>query len=253
MFKRVEKRITKKRKEEELGITEEIKEAIGLNDVDSDDSDSGESEASGSSSPPQVLLSKRKRSLEDEVDGGSGAASDSGTSDEEEEEHDVQMTVEEALHNPLYIISIQPDVRGCIVCPRKILKNDTMTSVHTSSQAHQRRISKFKEAAASAKPDDDAREVLSVAFVPTPESQPKSVSSDSAPRSNRAAKRIAKFEKMKAKRQKHKAAKARSIAARAAKKQQTTAGSESETSDAALTPDPPKKNPSWSILLLGSR
>jgi hypothetical protein len=48
---------------------------------------------------------------------------------------------------------------------------------------------------------------------------------------------------MKTKRQKHKAAKARSIAARAAKKQQKTAGSESETSDVAPTPDPPKKKP----------
>ena len=133
MFKRVEKKITRKRKEEELGITEEIKEAIGLNDVDSDDSSSDESEASSSSTTPGIL-SKRKRSFEEELDDCSAAASGSDTSDEAEDEDGVQMTVDEALHNPLYLVSIQPDIRGCFVCPRKILKNDTMVSVHTKSQ-----------------------------------------------------------------------------------------------------------------------
>ena len=140
MFKRVEKKLAKKKEEEELGITEEIKEAIGLNDVDeSDDSASDESEASSSGSTPQIP-SKRKRSPEEEPGDdsdsafggyGSGASEDSG---DDEDELDVQMTVEEVLHNPFFIVSIQPDVRGCIVCSRKILKNDTMVSVHTRSQ-----------------------------------------------------------------------------------------------------------------------
>jgi hypothetical protein len=56
MFKRVEKKLAKKREEEELGITEELKEAIGLNDLDSDDSSSDESEASGSSSSPKTVV-----------------------------------------------------------------------------------------------------------------------------------------------------------------------------------------------------
>ena len=46
---------------------------------------------------------------------------------------------------------------------------------------------------------------------------------------------------MKTKRRKHKEAKARSIAARAAKKVQTKVGSESKTTDVALTSGPPKK------------
>ena len=126
-------------------------------------------------------------------------------------------------------------------------------------------MSKFKEAAASAKQDDNAQEVLSVAFASTPTSQ-KSASKDSAPLSKRAVKRvsvyfnpsytlfshafttlscltrgqIAKFEEMKAKRQKHKAAKARSIAARSAKKLQTKVGSASE-SDVAPTVGAPEK------------
>jgi hypothetical protein len=144
MFKRVEKKLAKKREEEELRITEELKEAIGLNDLDSDDSSSDESEASGSSSSPKTV-SKRKRFLDDDDndddnDAGSDADSEEqglGASDDtdgDEDGPDVQMTVEEALHNPLYIISIQPDTRGCIVCPHKLLKNDTMASVHTGSQ-----------------------------------------------------------------------------------------------------------------------
>ena len=142
MFKRVEKKLARRRKEEELGITEEIKEAIGLNDVDSDDSSSDESEASSSSSSSKILL-KRKRLLDDdddELDSSPDADSDGQGSDDlddpedDEDEPGVQMTVEEALHDPLHIVSIQPDIRGCIVCPRKLLKNDTMVSVHIRSQ-----------------------------------------------------------------------------------------------------------------------
>ena len=141
MFKRVEKKLAKKKEEEELGITEEIKEAIGLNGVDSDDSTSDESEASSSSSTPPIP-SKLNHSSEEELDDGSdesaygeygsGASEDAG--DDEYELAGVRMTVEEALHNPLFIVSIQPDIRGCILCSRKVLKNDIMASVHTRSQ-----------------------------------------------------------------------------------------------------------------------
>ena len=50
-------------------------------------------------------------------------------------------------------------------------------------------MSKFKEAALSAKPDDDAQYILSVAFDSTP-LEPKRSSNDSAPLSNRAVKRV---------------------------------------------------------------
>ena len=139
MFKRVEKKLAKKKKDEELGFSEEIKEAIGLIDSDSDDSSSDESEASSSTSNLQVP-SKRKQLLDDELDAGSDANSEgkgSGAADDSEDYEDepgVQMSVEEALHDPLYIISIQPDIRGCIICPRKLLKNNTMASVHMKSQ-----------------------------------------------------------------------------------------------------------------------
>ena len=137
MFKRVEKKLAKKKKEDELGLSEEIKAAVGLVD---DDSSSDESEASSSTSNPQIP-SKRKRLLDDEPDSvssdGDSEGQSSGTADNPEDYEDepgVQMSVEEALHDPLYIISIQPDIRGCAVCPRKLLKNNTMASVHMKSQ-----------------------------------------------------------------------------------------------------------------------
>lgn len=139
MFKRVEKKLAKRKEEEELGITEEIREVIGLNPVDSDDSTSDESEASSSSSAPQIP-SKRKQSSEEGLDEGSDSASwgrDLDVSDESGDDEDgsgVQMTVGEALRDPLFIVSIQPDIRGCVVCPGKVLKNETMVSVHTKSQ-----------------------------------------------------------------------------------------------------------------------
>lgn len=137
MFKRVEKKLARKKEEEELGITEEIKDAVGLNDLgDSDDSTSDESEASSSSSTPRIPSKRKHLSEEDPDDGsfgghGSGGASD--VSGEDEDDYGFQMTVEEALNNPLFIVSIQPDIRGCIVCPRRVLKNDTMISVHMKS------------------------------------------------------------------------------------------------------------------------
>ena len=139
MFKRVEKKLIKKKKEEELGFTEDIKEAIGLNDVDSDDSSSDESEASSSTSIPRIP-SKRKQLLGDGFDASSDANSEghgsdaSDNSEDDEDEPGVQMTVEEVLRDPFYTLSIQPDIRGCIICPRRLLKNDTMASVHMRSQ-----------------------------------------------------------------------------------------------------------------------
>jgi len=139
MFKRIEKKLARKEKEEGLGLTEEIKEAIGLNDIDSDDSSSDESEASSSTLTPQIP-SKRKKLLSDTLDASSDANSEgqgSEASDDEEDDEDgpgARMTVEEVLRDPLYIISIQPDIKGCIICPRKLLKNNIMASVHTTSQ-----------------------------------------------------------------------------------------------------------------------
>ena len=46
----------------------------------------------------------------------------------------MKLSVEETLHNPLYVVSIQPDIRACVLCPGKTLKNAKMVEVHQESQ-----------------------------------------------------------------------------------------------------------------------
>lgn len=164
MFKRVERRQKRKAKEEELGIDEEMKEAMGLgaqdtdsseSDSNSDDSDSG-SEASGDGTNSKFLSKpvkgglKRKRDEESdaedhgleadegiEVDDEEAEEAEEGEeaeSDEEDEEEDQpSMTVSEALQNPLHLVSLDPEIRTCVVCPGKLLKNTKMVEVHMTS------------------------------------------------------------------------------------------------------------------------
>jgi hypothetical protein len=43
------------------------------------------------------------------------------------------MTLEEALRDPIYLVSMDPEVKACVVCPGKLLKNFKMSGVHLSS------------------------------------------------------------------------------------------------------------------------
>jgi hypothetical protein len=151
MFKRIERKLQRKAKEEELGIDEDMKEGLGIYDTDSDEleSDSDESASdpgsSGSSSvdhetgseaeediEDQPVLKKRKRDKHESEDENDEPSSDNESVAGQEDE--VQLSVEEALNNPLYIVSIQPDIRACILCPGKVLKNIKMAEVHKDSQ-----------------------------------------------------------------------------------------------------------------------
>ncbi|KAH7884411.1 hypothetical protein F5I97DRAFT_1450679 [Phlebopus sp. FC_14] len=143
MFKRVEKKRKKREEEEELGLDDDMKEIMGLNDSDSDESDSGSE-------------SDRRTSDEEHVHPG-----DQGDGDEEEagsEEIDEQppMPVHEALKNPIYLISLDPTIYGCILCKGKLLKNAEMAVVHKDATAHKRRLERFKALASIADPDSDA-------------------------------------------------------------------------------------------------
>ena len=67
MFKRVEKRIRKREKEEELGLDGDMKEMLGLNDTDSDESSSSSSE-DGSDDEDQEEPRMRGEDASDEDD-----------------------------------------------------------------------------------------------------------------------------------------------------------------------------------------
>jgi hypothetical protein len=56
MFKRVAKRAKRKEKEEALGLDEEMKEALGMHETDSEESDSSSEDGSGSDSERDGML-----------------------------------------------------------------------------------------------------------------------------------------------------------------------------------------------------
>jgi hypothetical protein len=129
MFKRVEKRLKRKEREDELGLDEDMKDVLGLNDTDSDESDS-DSSAQGS------FLAIDNNGDEDE-DLELGTASDDEL-ERREDEADAEralVTVSEALNNPVFIVSLDPDISECIVCPGKLLKGTTMAEKHKTSNA----------------------------------------------------------------------------------------------------------------------
>ena len=138
MFKRVEKRIRKKEKEEELGLDGDMKEMLGMHDTDSDESES-------SSDEDQDVAENDEGSEveEDEEEGDEGGEEDASEDEDEDEDEDegasaseedeAPLTLSEALKDPLYLIEEEPEVKGCIVCPGKLLKNPVMIDVHLQS------------------------------------------------------------------------------------------------------------------------
>ncbi|KAJ7455214.1 hypothetical protein B0H11DRAFT_2287596 [Mycena galericulata] len=217
MFKRVEKRRRKQEEEEELGLDAEMKDVLGINDTDSEESES-DSESDG----------------EDAEGGGT-----EGEADEEEEEEESDdssedsdaaeeppISVEEALRDPVYIVSLQPDVKACIVCPGKLLKSTEVLNTHRASKAHERRWRQFIAFAKSsdAEPSANAWDVLKLRA----EQQPKlSLATPST-----VSKRSEKREKQKAK-----------VAARRAKKREAKmkAKAKAATSETAADDSAPAK------------
>lgn len=124
MFKRVEKRRRKKVEEEELGLDEDMKEILGLQDTDSDESDSDSDQSSTED------VEEGEKYFSDM--GGFGKDSGTDQNDEKEEEH---ITIQEALRDPVYLISLQPDTKACVVCPGKLLKGGKMVELHRTSKA----------------------------------------------------------------------------------------------------------------------
>lgn len=131
MFKRVEKRRLKKEEEEELGLDEDMKEILGMHDTDSEESAS-DSDDSGDDDDD------KEEGQGDENEEQSGAEGESGAEDEEddgEDEEDPNVTVTQALKDPVYVVSVLPEVKACIVCPGKLLKGAKMVQLHRISNA----------------------------------------------------------------------------------------------------------------------
>ena len=129
MFKRVEKRRKKKEEEEELGLDEDMKQVLGLHDTDSEESNSD-------SDDHQSPADDDDESEPFDLDGSNADISEGeGSVLDSEGDEKPRITVQEALRDPLYIVSVQPLVKACLLCPGKLLKSTTMMELHRKSNA----------------------------------------------------------------------------------------------------------------------
>lgn len=121
MFKRVERKRKRREEEEELGLDQDTKEIMGLNDTDSDESDSGSEHESAQSD-----------NLDPDI-GEDGDQEEDTASEDEGVDEDPPISVAEALKDPLYLISLDPTVHGCVLCKGKLIKNAGMATAHKNA------------------------------------------------------------------------------------------------------------------------
>ncbi|GJE94776.1 hypothetical protein PsYK624_109480 [Phanerochaete sordida] len=240
MFKRVQKRARKQEREEELGLDSEMKEVLGLQDTDSEESDSGSSE-SGSDSEGESgedALGAEDDDAEEESEDEEGLQ---GLEDESDEDSDSEsefppMSVTDAVSDPLYYVSLEQDVRACILCPGKLLKNTRMADVHKSSKAHNRRFTRFAELVSKAGPEGDVRNLIRQLNAESKaEAEPKAKEGGL---SKRAEKRKAKLNAIKKKREKSKEIVQRK---RKQKEKKVAAAVEASNSSTASPDEPARK------------
>ncbi|KDR78823.1 hypothetical protein GALMADRAFT_1272141 [Galerina marginata CBS 339.88] len=245
MFKRVEKRRRKKEEEQELGLDDDMKEVLGIHDTDSEESAS-ESDSDGSSGDEGEELEMGKGH---EIDGEEDAENTDELGDEaEDEDEDPNIRVSQALNDPIYVVSVLPEVKACIVCPGKLLKGVKMEQLHRISNAHERRFEQLKTLSVGCEPNESAWEVLKLHAEEMPK-LPMTVTVSTS-NSRRAEKKKAQQERRKLKRQKFKARQAaKKTAATSAPIDQATPeeGSKAlvdpstDTVDRSKTTSPPKK------------
>ncbi|KAI0267753.1 hypothetical protein BC834DRAFT_57597 [Gloeopeniophorella convolvens] len=181
MFKRVDRRRKRKEEEETLGLDEEMKDVLGLQDTDSSESESDASSSSSASSSSasargrktQAARSTKKRKRRDAVSSANkDEDNDSDASNDEDEdegedaqtaddaESDFSVTIASALREPVRLIIAEPEAWICAICPNKTLKHSVMVKVHEGSRFHQRRFKRIQELAMGVDPDDDLQILL---------------------------------------------------------------------------------------------
>lgn len=139
MFKRIEKKQKKQADDEERGLDEETKQILGMHDTDSDESDSGsdsDSDSDGSGAELDGMAEGSGGEMEAEwlgADGGEDSDAESDAEGDSSDEEEPPMTTSEAIQDPIYKSPADPSIRACIVCPKKVFKNDKMVEVHLAS------------------------------------------------------------------------------------------------------------------------
>ncbi|KAF8440373.1 hypothetical protein L210DRAFT_3645541 [Boletus edulis BED1] len=228
MFKRVERKRKRREEEEELGLDKDTKQIMGLNDTDSDESDSGsEQESAPSESKGSELY------IGEDMDGEAEIA----VSEDEGVNEEPPISVEEALKDPIYLISLDPTVHGCVLCKGKLIKNAGMTTAHKNANVHKRRFECFRLLSADTDPSSNAWELVRAI-----RSASKLHRVESQEPSKRALKRHAKQAAIREKRKRHKELKAKAIAKKASKKLSST-----EETKTSLRCSPKSQSPSGNI------
>jgi hypothetical protein len=144
MFKRVEKRRRKKEEEEELGLDEDMKEVLGMQDTDSDESDSDSDSDSDSERGLDIGNEDDGGDVGDSEEEGAEISADEGDEDAEENGAKTpELSVQDALDDPIYLVSLEPDIKACIACPTKLLKHPKMIEVHKASNVCTSRLKLF--------------------------------------------------------------------------------------------------------------
>ncbi|WVW81215.1 hypothetical protein I302_103206 [Kwoniella bestiolae CBS 10118] len=188
LYKLTERRMKKKAREDEDGITR-IKEAMREmgEDVDSasgsgsesegwseseSDSDDDEEDEEEEEDDEDVEEDEEDGDLEVDMEGlESGSGSGSDGEDEEEEENDddasssssvFPISLESALTQPIYPSPHNPHEQLCVLCPDKLLKNQQMINVHLDSKLHKRSLKRYSLRLTTNPPDAgaDPREVV---------------------------------------------------------------------------------------------
>ncbi|KJE00846.1 hypothetical protein I311_05562 [Cryptococcus gattii NT-10] len=189
LYKLTEKRLKKRQREDEDGITElkakmramgeEIGDSEDEMDSESDDSEEegseDDEEESGEEAAGEVSGSDDME--EDEEEEGE---EESGSDEDEDEDEDgpIPMTPSEALTVPIYTpttiptdsdsegedeggAGARPKIKLCILCPGKILKNEYMVKVHLDSGAHKRAVKRYSSYLSANPPrkTDDPRKI----------------------------------------------------------------------------------------------
>ncbi|KAH9838582.1 uncharacterized protein C8Q71DRAFT_856519 [Rhodofomes roseus] len=238
MFKRVARRQERQERDEEMGLDAETKEVLGLHDTDSEESSSSSGSEDDSDAEEEVggVIPVVESETEDEDEDEGLSEHDEGSEEDahSDDDQEPQLSVAEALKDPLYLISLEPEVRACIACRGKLLKNAIMCEVHRSSNAHVRRYKRFTELAQQAGLETDVRDIVSQLSAGPEKSADAAVS-------RRAKKRQDKLAKVKAKREKQKQMKAKGIAGKKERAAKATAGAPEAEGEAKPATRPAKK------------
>ena len=143
MFKRIEKRLKRREEERQLGIDDETRDILGLNDTDSEESES-DSDLSIDAFEAEGFEDDNES---EEVWGGIGGddtdQESDGSEEGEDEEEDAGprriafpvITAQQALDDPIYAHPTQDNDHLCSICPGKTLVNAQTISQHLASKA----------------------------------------------------------------------------------------------------------------------